>query len=242
MRLCIPLLSSVMVCALAGCSHLPPAGSEPLAHGDSAAASLSQTVVSDSAHVSAMAAELQKIGTQGMEATKAGDKNTALLLWQRVLDLVSPLKQFATRMMDYARSIDGIRRDIAAAQEEQRRLREELERERAASMRNIRRLQVLGVLCVGAAVLLAVLVGNMRLSVGLGAAGVAVAITSQFMLAVNDMLPYFKWAAAILLGVSVIWLLVEWYLRGSLKEALLTNPLQDLEDAFKYHKENAPVA
>ena len=217
---------------LLGCNSQPKPVTDPLIHGIAGTEHLGQDVTTDSAAATALANKINAIGTKGIALATTTKSADAIVLWQQILDLVDPIKAYASKLLTYVKDIDGIKADLNAGKIEEQKLQAELAAEKSEGVKRMHWIQFLAVFGVGAAVFLGFWLKNMKLSLAIGVCSVVMAVAAQLFLALNEAAVYFKWGLIGIAVLALVWILVEWKIKGSLKDALMTNPIDDLLDLF----------
>lgn len=219
----------------------------PWTHADTHAEDIGQKVSEAATKVSGSATEIVTAAREGHNATPEAVRPTLDPFWARIIASGQMMLAQGDALLGIRKDIDGLRAEVQAGQRELANTKSALDTEKSGRARDnqdwqakldkansqwermFRTISWLAIVAIGISVTVGVLMHDFRISVAGGAGGFAVVIACMIVGQIQHWLP---WVAGGLLAVVALWILIETLLRGSLKEAIRTNPVQDITDAL----------
>lgn len=241
------LLTALLMAALCLWGCQPVKIDAPWAHADTHAEDIGQKVSEAATKVSGSATEIVTAAREGHNATPEAVRPTLDPFWARIIAGGQLMLAQGDALRAVRQDIDALRTEVQAGQKELASTKSALEAEKAGRAKDnqgwekklaaansqwermFRTISWLAIVAIGISVTVGVLMHDFRISVAGGAGGLAVVVACMIVGQIQHWLP---WVAGGLLGVVALWVLIETLLRGSLKEAIRTNPVQDLTDAI----------
>ncbi len=230
----LKLIALLCVCAclvaLVGCQPNVNAGAIDRA------SARTDALVHSSADIGVLADRLTIEVKNGTAATPANNVE-AQKHWYGVGILIESVRSIGT----YVAQVSGkIEADLKQAAVDRADMQKKLDTATSKGTAAIRWLQIIGVFGVGGFVVFGLLMKDFRIAVAGAVGSLVVIITAQFVLRLSDIPPVLWWSIVGIGGACVVWVAVEALIRGSVKNALKTNPLEDLFELF--HRSGKGVA
>ncbi len=243
----ILILSAIvlgMLCLL-GCHGTPLDTSWMQA--DSHAADIGDRVTAAATQVSGSATEIVTDANAGHTQTPESLRPTLDPFWSRIVANGQILLAQGDALGAVRKDIDTLRGEVQAGQRALADTKSALDAEKAGRAKDnqdwqakldkansqwermFRTISWLAIVAIGISVTVGVLMHDFRISIAGGAGGLAVVVACMIVGQIQHWLP---WVAGGLIAVVVLWILIETILRGSLKAAIRSNPIQDITDAL----------
>ena len=219
----------------------------PWAHADAHAEDIGQKVTDAAMKVSGSAAEIVTAARDGRNLTPEPVRPTLDPYWIKIVANGQLMIAQGDILKSIRQDIDTLRTEVQSGQKQLKEAMAALDTEKAGRAKDnqdwqakldkansqwermFRTISWLAIVAIGISVTVGVLMHDFRISVAGGAGGFAVVIACMIVGQIQHWLP---WVAGGLLAVVALWILIETILRGSLKEAIRTNPVQDITDAL----------
>lgn len=245
LMLCIVALTGVL---MLGCQPAAPDGVAALTQAEDHTSALSGQVGAAATQATSAGQAVVATAQQGASVTPPADKTVLDPYWMRLIGLGQGIVAQGDNLQSIRVQIDQLRSEVAAGKqqlttalaaldaEKQARAADNQAWEKKLAAANsawetmFRRVAWIAIAAIGLAVAAGFLLHDFQISIAGGAGGLAVVLACMVLGQVQHWLP---WIVGGLVVVVVAWVLIEWYLRGSLAAAIKTNPLQDMEDLLK---------
>lgn len=246
---------ALFVCILAfaalllwGCQPADPSNVATLSQAEDHSASISGQVGAAATQATSAGQAVVVTAQQGASATPSADKPVLDPYWMRLVGLGQGIVAQGDNLQSIRVQIDQLRTEVAAGKqqltaalaaldaEKQARAADNQAWEKKLTAANsswetmFRRVAWIAIAAIGIAVAAGFLLHDFTISIAGGAGGLAVVLSCMILGQVQHWLP---WIVAGLIAVVVVWVLIEWYRKGSFSAAIKTNPLSDMEDLLK---------
>lgn len=228
-----------------GCQ--PPAPTASWTQADTHAGDIGQKVDAAAAKVSGTAGEIITAARDGHSATPEPVRPALDPFWIKIIANGQSMLAQGDALKAVRQDVDALRSEVQSGQRQLKDALSALEGEKAGRAQDnkqwekklaaansqwegmFRAIAWLAIIAIGISVTVGVLMHDFRVSIAGGAGGIAVVVACMIVGQIQRWLP---WVTGGILAAVALWVLVESFLRGSLRAAIRTTPLQDIRDAM----------